>query len=182
MNEGLAAILATVGLTVAILIAVYREPDHNALDEPVYPAPNARTMKESRRLVNIFKQAHQGLNLSPEERAFLKLVKGFLLTAAVAALGTLATVITNGATLHDTVLAVVVTFAITLLLAVAKYFSANGQPALTGVAYAAAGAIEKQYPEIPAPGGIPYVAPDASATTDSPPDGAQNGAQNDAAA
>lgn len=168
MNEGLAAILATVAFTVAILIAVYREPDHNALDEPVRDA----SAKESRDTVNIFKQAHQGLDLSPEERAFLKLVKGFLLTAAVAALGTLATVITNGATLHDAVLAVVVTFAITLLLAVAKYFSANGQPALAGVAYAAAGALEKQYPEIPAPGGIPFAALAGDSSADTPPDGA----------
>ena len=35
MDEGLLAILAVFGLTVGILVMVYRTPEHNALDEVV---------------------------------------------------------------------------------------------------------------------------------------------------
>lgn len=99
--------------------------------------------------MNIFQRAHQGLNLSPEERAFLKLVKGFIITAAAAALSALAAVITNGATLHDSIVVVGVTFAVTLLNAAAKYFSANGQAPLGAVIQGVATTIENHYPEIP---------------------------------
>ena len=95
--------------------------------------------------MNIFQRAHAGLNLSPEERAFLKVVQGFAIVALVAAAGTLATVVSNGATFHDAVLAVAVSAGVATLLAVAKYFSANGQPALGAAIGTIAGDLNARY-------------------------------------
>lgn len=116
--------------------------------------------------MNIFQRAHAGLNLSPEERAFLKLVQGFVITGLVAALGTLATVVSNGATLHDAVIATIVAFAVGVILAAAKYFSANGQAPLATVLQGVADSIEHQFEP------TPLKRPISGGSNDAPPDGA----------
>ena len=67
-------------LTLLPLVMVYRMPEHNALDEAV---AETRTRGESRTM-NLFQKAQAGLNLTPGERALLKLLQGFA-TAGVAA-------------------------------------------------------------------------------------------------
>ena len=67
-------------LTLLPLVMVYRMPEHNALDEAV---AETRTRGESRTM-NLFQKAQAGLNLTPGERALLKLFQGFA-TAGVAA-------------------------------------------------------------------------------------------------
>lgn len=67
-------------LTLLPLLAVYRMPEHNALDEAV---ARTRTRGESETM-NLFQKAQLGLNLTPGERALLKLLQGFA-TAGVAA-------------------------------------------------------------------------------------------------
>lgn len=109
--------------------------------------------------MNIFKQAAAGLNLSPEERAFLKLVKGLALVALAAAGGTAATVITNGATLHDSVLAVALTAAVAVFNAVAKLFSANGQAPLAAATQSVSDGIEQRVPELAPTAGLAEVTP-----------------------
>ena len=67
-------------LTLLPLVMVYRIPEHNALDEAV---AETRERRESRTM-NLFQKAQAGLNLTPGERALLKLFQGFA-TAGVAA-------------------------------------------------------------------------------------------------
>ena len=66
-------------LTLLPLVMVYRMPEHNALDEAV---AQKRERKGSE--MNLFQKAQLGLNLTPGERALLKLLQGFA-TAGVAA-------------------------------------------------------------------------------------------------
>lgn len=68
-------------LTLLPLVMVYRMPEHNALDEAV-AAKRTRERKGSE--MNLFQKAQLGLNLTPGERALLKLLQGFA-TAGVAA-------------------------------------------------------------------------------------------------
>ena len=70
-------------LTLLPLVMVYRIPEHNALDEAVAET-RTRTRGESRTM-NLFQKAQAGLNLTPGERALLKLLQGFA-TAGVAAM------------------------------------------------------------------------------------------------
>ena len=69
---GLLALVAVMGIAVLPLVAVYRSPVHNALDETV-GTDGAKRAGGNR--VNIFQRAQQGLNLTPGERAALKLLE-----------------------------------------------------------------------------------------------------------
>ena len=75
-------------LTLLPLVMVYRAPEHNALDEAVgnLPIGNIPVGGEQRgsETMNLFQKAQAGLNLTPGERALLKLLQGFA-TAGVAA-------------------------------------------------------------------------------------------------
>lgn len=102
MNEGLLAILAVGALTAAILVLVYREPERNAMDEVVvadknnsamlvsylstYGASYGQNSGQKGARMNIFQKAQQGLNLTPGQRAFLKLVDGLVIAAILAAI------------------------------------------------------------------------------------------------
>jgi len=74
-------------LTLLPLVAVYRAPEHNALDEAVKSLPIGNIpieIEQRGTRMNLFQKAQAGLNLTPGERALLKLLQGFA-TAGVAA-------------------------------------------------------------------------------------------------
>lgn len=70
--------------------------------------------------------------LTPSERAFLKLIQGFIITGIVAALSVLVDALTgdNQAITTATIWLVVGTFIHAVLVAVAKYLSAQNDPVL----------------------------------------------------
>ena len=71
-------------LTLLPLVMVYRMPEHNALDEAVARTGTGKRTRGESGTMNLFQKAQAGLNLTPGERALLKLLQGFA-TAGVAA-------------------------------------------------------------------------------------------------
>ncbi|HLJ80635.1 MAG TPA: hypothetical protein VKT52_04045, partial [Ktedonobacterales bacterium] len=103
--------------------------------------------------MNIFAQARNNLNLAPSQRAFLKLVEGFIVAGIVAVLPfisqALAAQSINWAQVLRTAAA---TFSVAALLAVTKYLKAQNDPPLTTVATTIA---QAAVTDIPRWAGIP---------------------------
>ena len=81
--------------------------------------------------MSLFSKANAGLNLTPGERAALKLVQGFILAGLVAALPVLAQLLA-AQTINWADVARIAggTFGVAVLMAVAKWFSAQGDSPL----------------------------------------------------
>lgn len=99
--------------------------------------------------MNIFAQAANNQPLTPAQRAFLKLVEGFLLSALLVAGQTFFQYAAVGAVdwqaaLHTALIAGAVAF----LLAVAKYYKSHGDPVIGALADTAAQAIESANPTL----------------------------------
>lgn len=99
--------------------------------------------------MNIFAQAANNQPLTPAQRAFLKLVEGFFMTAFVAAVQTFAQYSSDGYidwpnVTHTALIAGAVAF----LLAVAKYYKSHGDPLIGALADTAAQAIESANPTL----------------------------------
>ena len=89
--------------------------------------------------MSIFAKSAAGLNLTPGERAALKLVQGFILAGIVAALPVLAQLLAaQTVNWADVARLAGGTFATAVLMAVAKWFSAQGDAPLAIVAENAA--------------------------------------------
>lgn len=86
--------------------------------------------------MNLFQRAYAGLNLTPGERAALKLWKGFLLTAVAAGLAAgVQALSASGAIDWRKVAAVAaVAFGTSLAFAFEKYFTAQGDAPLAALA------------------------------------------------
>lgn len=99
--------------------------------------------------MNIFAQAANNQPLTPAQRAFLKLVEGFFLSALLVAGQTFFQYAAVGAVdwqaaLHTALIAGAVAF----LLAVAKYYKSHGDPLIGALADTAAQAIESANPTL----------------------------------
>lgn len=85
--------------------------------------------------MSIFARAHANLNLTPAERAFLKLAEGFLAAGLIAALPVIAQAL---AAQHidwaQALRTAVATYAVAVLLAIAKYLKAQNDPPLAATA------------------------------------------------
>ena len=94
-------------------------------------------------LLTVFQRAHLGLNLTPQERAFLKLVQGLLWTGLIAAVGVLANLLVSGALAFNqtTLIAVSTAAAVAIFNSLHKLSSASGDPLLTTVV----GAVESVF-------------------------------------
>lgn len=95
--------------------------------------------------MNLFQKAGKGLNLTPGERAVLKLVEGFLIAGFVAALPVVAELLGHqGITWQVVAQAAAGAFATAFLLAIAKYYKAKGDnPIAAGLAETLAGYIPR---------------------------------------
>ena len=81
--------------------------------------------------MSLFSKANAGLSLTPGERAALKLVQGFILAGLVAALPVLAQLLAAQTVNWSDVARIAGgTFAVAVLMAVAKWFSAQGDTPL----------------------------------------------------
>lgn len=85
--------------------------------------------------LNLFQRASQYLNLSPSERAVIKILWGLIYGALAFAITNMALALSNGGTLNiPTLLSTgVVIFVSTLIHGVAKYLSASNDPLLQAV-------------------------------------------------
>jgi hypothetical protein len=112
--------------------------------------------------MNLFARASAGLALTPGERAFLKVVDGFVLTAGGAAFAAVAQLLSAGGVVDWRKVAAVagVTFATSLVVAMKKFFTAQGDAPLA----AAAGMVESQLATVR----IPFNAPAPSTVTVTP--------------
>ncbi|MGH2484647.1 MAG: hypothetical protein ACRDHE_01415 [Ktedonobacterales bacterium] len=80
---------------------------------------------------NLFARARANVTLSPGERALLKLIEGLLCAVVVAALPALAGALGhNGVLWSDVARTALAAGAVAVLLALAKYAKAHGDPAL----------------------------------------------------
>lgn len=102
-------------------------------------------------LFTAFARAAANLPLTPQERAWLKLVWGAVVTGLVAAVGVLSTLLSTGQFTfnHQTALAVGVTGFVACLNALAKLMSAQGDPALGAALAAIAGDVASKAPAGP---------------------------------
>jgi uncharacterized membrane protein len=106
--------------------------------------------------MNLFSLARAGVNLTPGQRAILRLVEGVIVAAAVAALPVVAQFLAGADLAHLDYAALarysVGAFLVALIMAVMKYAKAHGDPALVAtldpVAANAEGAI-RQWADIP---------------------------------
>ena len=118
-------------------------------------------------LLTVFQRAHLGLNLTPQERAFLKLVDGLILTGLVAAIGVLANLLVSGAFAFNqtTLIAIGTAAAVAIMNSVHKLSSASGDPLLAAVVGALESEVGKYVPlhqqSSPAPASPAPVAPAA---------------------
>lgn len=102
--------------------------------------------------MNIFSKAARGLNLTPAERAFRKLLQNWLLTAIAAGLTAGAQyVLGNGQVdLQKLLYLVVGAFLLSVLSAIQKYYTAQGDAPLALAATAAISQVEQHFSEPPA--------------------------------
>ena len=92
--------------------------------------------------MNIFSRAAAGLNLTPGERAFLKLVEGLWATALVAALPVVAEALAQRSVDWTVVLHAALAAAVTaVVLAILKYAKAQGDDPLSSAVASAAQAV-----------------------------------------
>lgn len=122
---GLLALVAVMGIAVLPLVAVYRSPVHNALDETV-GTDGAKRAGGNR--VNIFQRAQQGLNLTPGERAALKLLEALSVAFLVAAAPIIADALSSHGSVvwGDALRTALAAGAVAVLMAVIKYLKAQG--------------------------------------------------------
>ena len=116
-------------------------------------------------MFSLFSQAHAGANLTPGQRAFLKLVQGFVLAGIVAAVPIFSLAMAQqsvdwGQVLRNAASA----FAVAFLLALYKFASAQGDAPLAQVAQGLATAIE-EHVETPATNPMPFSSPPAATST-----------------
>lgn len=135
MDEGLLAILATGALTVGILVMVYREPERNAMDEVVADHFNGCVeMVEGRKepRMNLFQKAAAGMNLTPGQRAFLKLVEALGVAFLVAAAPVVADALSSHGTVvwSDALRTALAAGAVAVILSIIKYGKAHGDSPL----------------------------------------------------
>jgi hypothetical protein len=116
--------------------------------------------------MNLFARASAGLALTPGERAFLKVVDGFVFTAGGAAFAAVAQLLSAGGVVDWRKVAAVagVTFATSLVVAMKKFFTAQGDAPLA----AAAGMVESQLATVRIPFNAPAVAPTTVTVTPDP--------------
>ena len=125
-------------------------------------------------LFTVFQRAHAGLNLTPQERAFLKLVEGLVWTGLVAAVGVLANLLASGAFAFNqaTLIAIGSAAVVAILNSVHKLSSASGDPLLSAVVGAVESEVGKYVPlhqqatPAPAPAPAPATPAPASVTPD----------------
>jgi hypothetical protein len=93
----------------------------------------------------LFGRARANMPLTPAERAVLRLVEGLVCAALVAALPIIADALARGTvSWPDVARAALAAAAVAVLLALAKYARAHGDPAIGQALTAAAGAIDGQ--------------------------------------
>jgi hypothetical protein len=112
--------------------------------------------------MNLFARASAGLALTPGERAFLKVVDGFVFTAGGAAFAAVAQLLSAGGVVDWRKVAAVagVTFATSLVVAIKKFFTAQGD----APAVALASAVQSQLATVR----IPFNAPAPTTVTVTP--------------
>lgn len=132
--------------------------------------------------ITAFARAAHGLNLTPQERAFLRLVEGVIWTALVAMVGVLSNLMSGGAFAinKQTVLVIAGAGAVAILATVKKLVSAQGDPLLTSAVDAGAAVIQAHLPSaasvapVAAPGSVTVTsAPTPSPVTIAAPTAAQ---------
>lgn len=113
-------------LAVLPLMVVYREPAHNALDERVKSTEGIETD------MNIFQKAAAGVNLTPGQRAFLKLVEGLAVAFLVAAAPVVADALSSHGTVvwSDALRTALAAGAVAVILSIIKYAKAHGDSPL----------------------------------------------------
>ncbi len=114
--------------------------------------------------MNLFARASANLPLTPGERAFLKVVEGVVLTAALAALTAAYPTISTGSLASvdwaRTGSVAAIAFLVSMLQAANKYFRAFGDPPLAAVADALTSDAEATLAaHAPAPTPAPVVTP-----------------------
>jgi hypothetical protein len=113
--------------------------------------------------MNLYTRARMSLPLTPSERSFLKVLKGFVISAAIAAFMTAAQLVPNGGAVDwaKVLLSVIVAFVTTLCFALDKYWSAQGDTIPAVVAGDIGTAVASSYPAPSAPKAPAPVAPAA---------------------
>lgn len=103
--------------------------------------------------MNVFAQARNNLNLTPGQRAFLKLVEGFLVAGVIAALPIISQALAAQSINWSQVLrTAAAAFSVAVLLALTKYLKAQNDPPLNTVA---ATVTQSVVSEIPRWSGVP---------------------------
>ena len=106
----------------------------------------------------LFARARAYAPLTPAERALLRLLEGLLCAALVAALPLLADALSRtSVNWGDAARTALAAAAVAILLALAKYAKAHGDPALGAVLTASATILDKRagLPDAPAPPALP---------------------------
>ena len=124
--------------------------------------------------MNIFRKSSQGLNLTPAERSFLRLLEGLLAAALVAALPVVADALSHGAVnWSDVGRAALAAGATAVLLALLKWAKAQGDAPLPQQQEANVAALAPVATAVDpfAPLSLPSVppVPDGGAPSDEPP-------------
>lgn len=113
-------------------------------------------------MFSLFAQSRAGANLSPGQRALLKLIQGFVIAGIVAAWPVISQALAQQTIDWPQLLRNAgYAFAVAFFMAIYKYCSAQGDPPLQPLANAAldvATAIE-QHADIPYPNPLPFNAP-----------------------
>ncbi|HLZ24407.1 MAG TPA: hypothetical protein VKQ30_20020 [Ktedonobacterales bacterium] len=122
--------------------------------------------------MNVFAQARNNLNLTPGQRAFLKLVEGFIVAGIVAALPAISQALAaQSINWSQIVRTAAATFSVAALLAVTKYLKAQNDPPLATVATTVAQAAVSDIPRwagIPSFDVVPAVASAGAADLPAP--------------
>ena len=116
-------------------------------------------------LFTVFQRAHLGLNLTPQERAFLKLVQGLLWTGLIAAVGVLGNLLVSGAFAFNqtTLIAVSTAASVAILNSLHKLSSASGDPLLAAAVGVAESVFGQYLPLHQQSSPTPVAAPAAAA-------------------
>lgn len=102
-------------------------------------------------MTTLFRRARAYADLTPAERAVLKLLEGLACAALVVALPIVAGALSRGAvSWPDVGRAALAAAAVAVLLALAKYAKAHGDPALAGALAAVAADVPAPTPAAPA--------------------------------
>ena len=121
-------------------------------------------------MTNLFALARAGATLTPGQRAFLKLVEGFVIAGAVTAVPVVADLLTRpgGVDWQTVIKAGAEAFTVAALMAASKYYKAQGEAPVANVldtlvtdaaALGAAGATGKPGPAASAAAPVPMPAP-----------------------